>query len=70
MQIWQCPHVFVQLATCVHGWQRVGSASAAPSVQVPGWFDAGAEPRNTGVGAPGMTQHPKQSQPFGTSAPQ
>ena len=58
MQISQWPHGFEHWVTCVQAGHLVGSLKFA-AVQVAA--------RRIGVGAPGTTQQPKQSQPFGTS---
>ena len=67
----QSSHVSQELrhaATCVQGLHLVGSLSVALlQLPVPGGF---SEPSQTVVGAPGMAQHPKQSQPFGVRGPQ
>src|SRR5690242_18285088 len=57
MQISQCSHGFEHWVTCVHAGHFAGLPKSA-AVQVAA--------RRIGVGAPGTTQQPKQSQPFGT----
>ena len=78
MQISQLPQVLLQPATCVHGLHRFGFESTF-SVHVPLSLPS-SEPSQTphvaptgqfGIAAmPGMTQQPKQSQPFGVNGPQ
>jgi len=68
MQMSQCPHGFKHACTCSHGWHFVGSPTL-PSVQLPFPLPS-SDPSHTGVGAPGITQHPKQSQPCGVRGPQ
>jgi hypothetical protein len=67
-QISQCAQVLMHAATCVHGLHMVGSSTVLRlQLPVPEGF---SEPSQTVVGAPGISQHPKQSQPFGVSGPQ
>src|SRR5690606_35725659 len=65
----QRPQVFRHASTGVQAWQP--SRSSGVQVGVP---LSSTEPMNTHSGAPpgpaGSSQHPKQSQPFGTSGPQ
>ena len=58
MQISQCSHGFEHWVTCVQAGHFVGSPKS---------FAVQVAARRMGVGAPGTTQQPKQSQPFGTS---
>jgi hypothetical protein len=64
----QASHVFKQPVTGVHGRHFVGSETSA-RVQVPSPA-ASSDPIHTYEPLPaGSSQHPKQSQPFGVSAP-
>ena len=58
MQISQRSHGFEHWVTCVQAGHLAGLPKSA-AVQVAA--------RRIGVGAPGTTQQPKQSQPFGTN---
>ena len=58
MQISQCSHGFEHWVTCVQVGHLAGLPKSA-AVQVAA--------SRIGVGAPGIRQQPKQSQPFGTS---
>ena len=60
--------MFRHEGTCSQGLHLVGSPTVSMvQLPVPGGF---SEPSHTGVGAPGIVQQPKQSQPLGTSGPQ
>ena len=66
----QSSHVsqgFRHPATWVQGLHRLGSATWARSQL--GRPAASTEPIQTGVGAPGTSQQPKQSQPLGVRGP-
>jgi hypothetical protein len=68
MQTSQFSHVFRHAGTCVQGLHFVGSFTVLMvQLPVPG---GSSDPSHTVVGAPGIVQHPKQSQPFGVSEPQ
>ncbi len=64
----QFSHEFTHACTCVHGLHFVGSFTGLMlQLPVPG---GSSDPSHTVVGAPGITQQPKQSHPFGVSGPQ
>lgn len=68
MQTSQISQVLIQAATWVQGLHIEGSPTVLIlQLPVPAGF---SEPSQTVVGAPGITQQPKQSQPFGVSGPQ